>query len=139
MNDCLTYMRYSLASLGNLFLRFRICDCDNMFSGIPEDDIPQKLYALNNLPKIRHGDDRRRELKREIKRELEALDVSLFISRICRLHCLEINILKSVNSKTEGDMFGTCLLLILTFVKIFSMNAFCNDLRKIHKCLKNWH
>jgi len=49
--------RYSLASLG-----------------IPEDDIPQKLYALNNLPKIRHGDDRRRELKREIKRELAALD-----------------------------------------------------------------
>jgi len=42
--------------------------------GIPEDDIPQKLYALNNLPKIRHGDDRRRELKREIKRELAALD-----------------------------------------------------------------
>jgi len=54
LND--TY-RYSLASLG-----------------IPEDDIPQKLYALNNLPKIRHGDDQRRELKREIKRELEALD-----------------------------------------------------------------
>jgi len=49
--------RYSLASIG-----------------IAEDDIPQKLHALNNLPKIRHGDDRRRDLKREIKRELEALD-----------------------------------------------------------------
>merc|ERR1719326_1382211 len=49
--------RYSLASLG-----------------IPKEEIPQKLYALNNQPKIRSGDDRRKMLKKAIEKEIKNLE-----------------------------------------------------------------